>query len=230
MEPKAVKPPRLLIFFTFIIVVLALWGIFSYQPTTFSTSIPIRTSGQPTIGNLDSSIQVVVFEEPKCPDCARYNNEIFPEINQSLIQTGEIAYTVIPVSFLQGSMPAAVALLCVYNQNPQSPNSELFTTFIDYIYQNHPPKNEDWANEENLSVMAKKASPAINQEKLRNCISKEKYKNVVEGNTKYGRKIMAGKLMTPSVFVNGVLVEDISFSSIQERIENEKNKLNGSPL
>lgn len=192
--------------------------VFSRQEPK-SPKIDIDTAGQPTIGDPLSSIHIVVFEEPKCPGCKLFNNRIYPNLKKEYIDTRKVLYTVIPVSFINNSMPAAVALLCAYQQSPSSGN--LFFSYLDYIYHHQPPESLDWATEENLKEMAKEASPSINLDALKSCISSASLRQQIEKNTQYGSELMEGQLETPSIYVSGRKLETISWEAIKNAIEQE---------
>lgn len=182
------------------------------------SAISIETSGQPTVGYPSAKVHVVVFEEPKCSLCKTYNNKIFPEIKKEFIDTNKVLYTVIPVSFLPSSLPAADALLCVYYQDPKYPNPDLFFTFLDYLYQNQPPEHEDWATEDKLIEMASQASQAIHLRQLRSCTDQQSHRNIIVENTEYGRKLMGGRIMTPTVYVDGLEVKKLTKKNIKKQI------------
>ena len=116
-----IQPPRFLFCLTCIFLFIVSGSVYLSRPQ-LPPSIPLSTKGQPTIGYAKAKVHVVVFEDPKCISCAGFNNEIFPSIKKEFLDTNKILYTVIPVSFMPGSMPAAIALLCVYHENPVYPN------------------------------------------------------------------------------------------------------------
>lgn len=168
----------------------------------------IDTTQQPTIGYPKAKVQVMAFLEPKCPDSKRYNNQVYPKFEEMFINTNKVRYTIIPVSFLPHSMPAAIALLCVYHQDSQYPNNDLFFSYLNYIYQNQPPERENWATIATLQKFAAATSPAIQLDRLKDCILNEKYRVQIEKNTAYGNQLMNGHLSTPTIFVDGIKVEN----------------------
>ena len=130
----SIKPPRAVLWLTCVILFAASSITYLSRPK-LPPSIVLNTKGQPTIGYAKARVHVVVFEEPKCSHCRNYNNDIFPIIKKDFIDTNKIRYTAVPVSFLPGSMPAAIAALCVYYENPLYPNDELFFKYFDYMYK-----------------------------------------------------------------------------------------------
>lgn len=212
-------PLRTLVIWTLTVMVflIGVAAILNHQQTP--KGIALETEGQPTIGYAKAKVHVIVFEEPKCSNCKIYNEAISPLIKKNFIDTNKIRYTVIPVSFLPNSMPAVVALLSAYYQDARYPNSELFFTFLDYLYANQPNEYINWATPSTLLEMARKATPEINLVQLQQAIETDKYRKVAIENTEYGKSIMEGSIATPSIYVDGVAAEDLSYSAIREMIE-----------
>ncbi len=189
------------------------------------SKLSINTSEQPTIGDPNAFVQVVVFEEPKCPGCKKFSTLIFPLLKQDYIDTNQVLYSLVPVSFVPNSMPAAEAWLCVYHQDKSRSNSELVFKYIDYIYANQPAENRDWAREKTLLKFAENADSNIDLEGLRSCLNKHTYRDQVEKNTEFGTKLMNGELATPGVYVNGVQLEDVSYENLKKRIQEELKRI-----
>lgn len=199
-------------------VVLILIGLI-FLRVELPDAIKINIKGQPTIGYTKAKIHVVVFEEPKCSNCRDFSNQIYPHIKENYIDKNKITFTIIPVSFLPGSMPACVALLCAYYGDPLYPNSDIFFAYLKYIYEHQPQESQDWATTDRLVEFAEKTSPAIDTAKLRKCIDKEAYRVKIQQNTEYGKKIMGGVISTPTVFVNGIEVKELTVDSISKLID-----------
>lgn len=193
--------------------------LFHQHPAPLSAAIDLDTKGQPTIGYPKASVHLVIFEEPKCPDCKNFTNHIFPKIKKDFIDTNKILYTIIPVSFIPNSMPAAVAWLCVYNQDEEYPNDALFFSYVEHTYAKQPSERIDWATEQNLEKFAKETSPAIRLKSLKDCMAREGHRIQIEKNTKYGMHIMKGELGTPTLYINGVQVDDMSYANIRKMID-----------
>lgn len=210
--------PRFLIWITLALFIVVSGGVIIAARSNLPPSVPINYQEHPTIGYTKAKVHVVVFEEPKCGNCREYNEKIYPQIKKQFIDTNKITYTVIPVSFLPGSMPAAIALLCAYNADPLYPNNELFFAYLDYMYKNQPSEKTDWATTERLVEMAEKTSPVINPNQLKKCIDMQTYRIRVQKNTEYGKKLMGGTISTPTLFVNGIEVHALTFDNVSDLI------------
>lgn len=192
--------------------------IFYFYHETLPPSIPLKVEGQPTVGYRKALVHVVLFEEPKCLECKNFTLNVYPKLKTEFIDTNKIRYTVIPVSFLPDSMPAAIALLAAMHQDERYQNEEIFFTFLDYMYRHQPEESENWARIETLEEYAKQTSPAIDLAYLRESVAKERYRLQIEQNTDYGMEIMHGELTTPTAYVNGIKAEDLNHRGISALI------------
>lgn len=213
------KPPRILVWVTLVVLAVVVGLSLCFNKSQLPDAIQLTTKGQPTIGYPKAKVHVVVFEEPKCSNCKDFTEQIFPKLKEEFIDTNKIRFTVIPVSFLPNSMPAAIALLCVYYADPLYPNNDLFFTYLDYIYTHQPDEHIDWTTTDKLVEFAKATSPAINLQKLGKCINLQTYRIKIEKNTEYGKSIMEGRIATPTVYVNGIEVKDLSYDGISALIK-----------
>lgn len=213
------KPPRLLIWISIAVMLAAVVATIQLHRLVLPPAIDIDISHQPTIGDPNAPIHIVVFAEPKCIDCKKYHTQIYPVIKREYIDTQLATYTLIVVSFLPGSAKAADALLCAYNQDPNSPNPTLYYTLLEHLYRNQPPESNDWVTEDLLLQYAKDSCAVIQLDNLKSCIETEHYQNEVSQNTRYARKIMGGRISTPSVYVNGMKLNDLSLAGTRRLIQ-----------
>ena len=187
-----------------IILALSAYYFFIYQQPPL---VNINIDNQPTFGNINSSVKVVVFEEPKCPSCKRFTMNIFPKIKEEFIDTNLISYTLIPVSFIPNSMPIAISWLCMYEHEKKIPNKNIFFTYVNKTYEQFNPELDSQLSESEV------------EKKMPLCESKEIFKKVIKKNTAYEMKIMQGDIFTPAVYVNGLLVKDLSYENIEKIIK-----------
>ena len=79
-------------------VVLAFIGK-SHAPKT--PALSIDTTDQPTRGNPNAKVHIIVFEDLKCIACRNFNNTVLPRLKTEYIDKGIAKYTVINVAFIQ---------------------------------------------------------------------------------------------------------------------------------
>lgn len=199
------------------VVVIAAVVIFFIQPLFSKKALPqpivINTQNQPTLGNPKAKIHIVAFEDLKCSNCARFNQELMPYIKKQFIDTGIAKYTLINLAFINGSMPAANAAHCVYLQN-----NALFFDYTDYIFKHQPPENQDWATVPTLLTFAATIK-GINTDELAQCLVKSPYDQFIHANLAQAIKIMPnGIVSTPTLYINGIIVRPLTQSQIEKVI------------
>ncbi len=202
------------------IVVLVLAGLaLAFLPKSHakqSPAVQIDTTDQPTQGNPNAKIQIVVFEDLKCIACKNFNNTVVPIIKQQYIKTGVAKYTVINLAFIPGSLPAANAARCLYKQNP-----DWFFAFVDNIYQNQPPENEDWATIPRLMQFAS-IIPGVDKDQLSQCIYDGPYTDFIQNNFKIAASLQGTSVATPAVYVNGRYIDPPTVGNLQKAIKAEQ--------
>jgi len=51
-----------------------------------------QTANEMTMGNSQAKITLVEYASASCPHCARFNNEVFPQVKAKYIDTGKVHY------------------------------------------------------------------------------------------------------------------------------------------
>lgn len=194
------------------LIIVALIALFYFRPLLIKAHLPkpvvINIDNQPTIGNPKAKIHIVAFEDLKCVNCARFNNEIMPYIKKRYIDTDVAQYTMINLAFVPGSLPAANAAHCIYVQNPA-----LFFPFVEYLFQHQPPEDQNWATIPTLMNFASQI-PGVNTDQLAACLVKNSYDQIMRDNLTMASKLMGGSVSTPAVYINGIKVNPVTKSQV----------------
>lgn len=211
MSNKAIRNTMFIVIVIAIIVILcAIFIPRDHTNTPLPKAVHIATQNQPTLGNSNAPLHIVAFEDLKCSNCMRYNKHVFPKIYTHYIKPGKASYTMITLAFLPGSMPAANAAHCIYDQN-----HDAYFQYVKYIYDHQPPEDQNWATVPNLMLFARHVT-GINSDKLAQCIVKSPYTQLFNNNLKLLQSIMKPPVGTPSVYINGVKVEPLSWQRFQQ--------------
>ena len=202
-----------------IIVGVALGYAFirNQHKTPQEPALTIDTKDQPTLGNANAPLHFVVFEDLKCGNCKIFTNTLFPEIKKEYVDKGTGKYTLINLAFIQGSMPAANAAHCLYEQN-----KDYFFPFVDYVYANQPPEEEDWATMAKILQFAQAAVPKADLNKLSQCMVENRYYNFLENNLKLAATLMKGQVATPTLYINGRQVLPLTMNQIKKMVQEEQ--------
>jgi protein-disulfide isomerase len=207
---------KIIILFVVLVALALTLGMVAGKYRTSKPAVNIDTTDQPTMGNPNAKVHIVIFEDLKCISCRNFNNTVLPNIKKEYIDKGIAKYTVINLAFIQGSLPAANAARCLYKENP-----EWFFAFVNNIYLNQPPEREDWATIPRLVQFAN-VIPDLDTEKFSHCIYESPYTDFILNNFKIAQNLQGATVSTPAVYVNGRLVESPNFSNVKKAIESEK--------
>jgi protein-disulfide isomerase len=207
---------------TLVSITLSILVIFIFGALVFNKvhridlppAVQIDIADQPTLGQ--GKIMVVAFEDMKCSNCKAYDQVIYPFIKSHYIDTGKVSYTLIPLAFIQNSMPAGNAALCVYHQKPA-----LFFEYVDYLYQHQPDEALDWATAETLTEFAQHV-PGIDIPALSECIQNNTYYTQLQQNLGVAGKVMGETVQTPSLYINGHLVSPMTIEQIEKVVQTLK--------
>ncbi|WP_336359910.1 DsbA family protein [Haladaptatus sp. ZSTT2] len=85
---------------------------------------------QPILGSVDQEALIVAYEDPSCPTCRRFEQNTFPELKATHIDTGNVAFAfrVYPIIYPWGK-PAVQALEATYARD-----EDAFWTLKDHYY------------------------------------------------------------------------------------------------
>lgn len=167
------------------------------------SALPVPVAGDP-----DADVTVMVFKDFGCPGCARYTEEVYPDIKSSYIEPGDIRYEFrdypIP-SDEEWSWKIAGAARSVQDQG----DDEAFWQFEENIYG-------EFGNY-SLEVIESIANDAgVDGEQVVTDTEDGAYRDELE--TEQERAQDAGIKGTPSVFVDGEQIEP-SYNSIESAID-----------
>lgn len=210
---------RILVIFTACILLLVFSFLIFFHKSGYEKPIPLYTIGQPTLGNPNAKVHVVVFEDPKCNNCIIFHQENYQKLSKNFINNGLIQYTIYLLGDLSNSNLVARMFLCVNNQSTKA-----FFTLLDHYYA-HPPLalTGDELNEE-LIRLATITPLNININNLKQCINLKSFENQIIENTNYARAIMGGVIKTPTIFVNGIRLVRPTYKELEKLIQLEMKK------
>lgn len=218
---KLLKAPKKLIIITSFLFIAALVILNVVKKNTLpKVTKDVLFQESPTLGDVSSPIHIVVFEEPACKFCKEFNEYIFPDIKKTYIDKGIASYSLIITSFFPGSDLAAEALLCIYNASSDKPDSDLFFEYLDLLFSVQGEEGTHWITVDLLLSLLDKMKDKGNltKDKLKKCLESRIYSDQVKKNNRYGAKLMNGELATPTMFINGIMLDDISFESVSRVI------------
>jgi|SRR6187200_404156 protein-disulfide isomerase len=152
----------------------------------------LASQGSPYQGSKSAPVTVIDFSDFQCHLCARYVKNTEPKINETYIQTGEVAliFKHVPNRGFD-SMPAALAAQCTQDQGK-------FWEFHNLIYEKQGPIDSGWANKDNLKKLASQI-PRLDMHKFDSCFDSQKYKSFIENDIALAHSL--GFTETPSFII-----------------------------
>ncbi|MGH9983822.1 MAG: DsbA family protein [Nitrososphaeraceae archaeon] len=159
--------------------------------SSFSLSNLIE-QGSPYIGNLSAPITIADFSDFQCHLCARHVKNTEPLINETYIQTGQVAlvFKHLPNRGFD-SMGAHIAAQCTNNQGK-------FWQFYKLLYENQQAIDSGWVSKDNLKKLASQIS-GLEKDQFNTCFDTQTYKEFIENDVKLANS--QGFFDTPSFIV-----------------------------
>lgn len=168
---------------------------------------------QPYLGNPDAPIQIIEFADYKCPACKRWKDEVLNPLKKNYIDSGQAVYYYVDLPFLApDSTLAALAGETLYQQD-----SAYFWTYFDLMMEHQGKKDEEWANRDFIIELVADEIPEADLEQFTQELDEEKYLPQIKKDVLIADAHEVGG--TPTVFVNGQMVEDVSYEGIKAAIE-----------
>ncbi|WP_281975090.1 DsbA family protein [Halobacillus litoralis] len=200
-----------------VFVVLDNRGKQSAVTDTTSNQGLMSTENQPTLGDKDAPVQIVEFGDYKCPSCKAWSDQIYPQLKEDYIDTGDASLSFINVLFHgQGSALASKGGEAVYQLAP-----EAFWDFNKNLFEEQPENHdEQWVTEDKLVQVAKNSVENLDEEKFKESLSSDLVEEAV--NTDEGLVEQYGVEQTPTVMINGQILENpFDYEKIKSVIDEE---------
>ncbi|MDA0617261.1 MAG: thioredoxin domain-containing protein [Proteobacteria bacterium] len=161
------------------------------------------TKSDLTLGNTKAKVQVVVFDSYSCVHCARFYEEIFPDLNRDYIATNKISFVHKSFPLDKRALFATKVVNCSSNKLAQ----------IQYVYQNQDALIMGNSYEEQLLDLS-----GVNK----TCVEKYDEEELTKEIFEYSKVLEIRG--TPTILVNGKKVERFSKKNLISAIETELGK------
>lgn len=106
-------------------------------PANYGIDHPIayRAENDPLIGQPPDETELAIFmvSDPSCPYCREFNDAVFDQMREELIEPGRLSYVYRPYPKVEAwANPAALGLLETYDRD-----AEAFVALKEYYYNEH---------------------------------------------------------------------------------------------
>ena len=163
-------------------------------------------------GNVDSAFTIVEYASFTCPHCATFHKDVLPYLEKKYIETGVVKFVYREVYFDAPGLWAGLLARCL--------SKEKYFGIVDLLYK----KQDKWASgtteKEILSeLLAIGRQVGMEEKKINLCLqNKEKSLNLIDAYLKYSK--LDNITSTPSVVVNGELIDYTSFNDLKTKLDN----------
>lgn len=196
-------------------VVLVVGAIFAFmrsqyreqkQDTVNAQAEHLLREDHPSIGDKSGKVTIVEFLDPECEACAAVDPTIKGLVKEF---EGKVYYVVRYMPLHKNSMLAAAAL-------EETRASGKYFQALSTLFFNQP----EWASHQNprpelIAVILKKMDIDIMDIKPSDLI--EKHRAKIEQDLADGKAL--GVMGTPTLFINGQIVDDMSYQGLKSRIQ-----------
>lgn len=156
----------------------------------------------------NSSIQIKIYTDFECPACIVFEEKIWKELFEKYANNNKIwiTYKMFPLNFHKNAKDDALSVLC-------SSKQWKFIEFSNKMYALEKEKKWKSVNFDDRLQIAKDVN--LNETEFTTCVNEKHYLNKIESDIKEWNDI--DKIRgTPSIFINGVLIDISKFRDIED--------------
>jgi len=162
-----------------------------------------------SLGSADAPVKLDVWEDFQCPGCGVLAREMEPRLVNQYVRQGKLRITFHDFAFLgEESFTAATAARCAGEQGK-------FWSYKEYLFANQSGENKGTYNRTLFDGIARELG--LNLDTFGACLSDGKARQEVVAETAQGDAVPVKQ--TPTVVVNGTIIDSLSYSAITSAID-----------
>ncbi|MBO9361844.1 MAG: DsbA family protein [Thermoflexus sp.] len=159
----------------------------------------LTPDGYPYKGNPEAKVVIEEYSDFQCVACARYAQEVAPQLDEKYIKAGKVYYIFRYFPFLgPESFRAAEAAACAAEQGR-------FWEYERIVFANLRGSNQGWFSDDRLIGFA--ARVGLDRGRFENCLLSGKHLDFIRQAAEAGRQ--RGVRATPTFFINGEKIEGL---------------------
>ena len=184
----------------------------SSQPVSMN---PDEVSLDKSVGPADAPVVVVEYADFQCPYCKQFADSTERQVKENYVDAGQVRFVFRHLAFIGSeSLWAAQAAECANEQ-------DRFWDYHDKLFAEQGGENVGAFSQDNLKRFA--AELGLDTLQFNECLDSNEYQTKVEQEVAQAQRL--GIRSTPSVFVNGQLIENASnYQVLQTAIERALSK------
>ena len=122
----------------------------SFHSSTETSAFGIDLTGKPIMGVPDAPLQLYYWTDFQCPFCERFERETLPDLVSEYVESGDLRIVFIAMPYFDGSMTAAVASKCVWDQVRDRDTPSTYWNWHTAIFDEQGQKSSGWASRAKL--------------------------------------------------------------------------------
>jgi protein-disulfide isomerase len=188
------------------------------QSSQLTVMEPGEISLDKSAGPAEAPVVVVEYGDFQCPYCKQFVDSTARQVKENYVDPGQARFVFRHLAFLgPESLWAAEATECANEQ-------DRFWDYHDKLFAEQGAENSGTFSQDNLKQFA--ADLGLDTQQFNQCLDSNKYQTKVEQEVAQAQRL--GIRSTPTVFVNGQLIENGSnYQVLQAAIERALSR-NGS--
>ncbi|GIV68028.1 DsbA family protein [Caldilinea sp.] len=173
--------------------------------------VPAEWINRTSLGSPDAPVVIQLWEDFLCPACQTFSRTVKPQLVEEYVKSGKVRleFNHFPLQqHAPGSFLTALAAECAADQN-------LFWPYHDKAFQVISAEQQRGATFEKLTEFAR--TVGLNEQEFQACMTAQRHQSTI--NASLARASQLGLRFTPSVIVNGQLLENSSYPSVKAAID-----------
>ncbi|MBE3593725.1 MAG: thioredoxin domain-containing protein [Candidatus Carbobacillus altaicus] len=154
----------------------------------------------PHLGNPDAQNKILLFADFKCPHCKTFDEEIFPKLLSTYVDTGKAELFYIPLPVLGGdAYTAAQAALAVHDEDPGA-----FWAYAQTLFAHQESPSKGWATPVRLIELGESIQPPVERTTIEQGLKSDAIREAID----QGKMIAEhyGLSAVPSLVINDRLL------------------------
>ena len=162
-----------------------------------------------TMGNESAPIKMIEFASLTCGHCAKFHNEVFPQLKKDYIDNGKIYFTYQDFPLDKFALKASVIARCS--------GKEKYFSFLKVLYK----KQKDWTSSQDpfKSLLKIAKLGGLKNDEIKVCVSNKSIEDGILKNRLNSTKKFEIKA-TPTIYINGKKYNgDLTYEALKLKLD-----------
>lgn len=185
--------------------------VFLLLPTLSKSQIvdTLEALEEKALGNKDAKIKMIEFASLTCGHCAKFHNEVMPQIKEKYIKNGDVLFVYNDFPLDKFALKASIIARCSGNKN--------YFNFLDVFYK----KQKDWTRTKDpfKSLLKIAKFGGLKDDDIKVCVGNKSIEDgILKNRLRYTKEYEIKA--TPTIYFNNKRYEGVlSIEAIEKKIE-----------